>query len=516
MARIGQYKALGTKLGGYKTTLSKIQSKEYAKSHADWKAAEDISLYNQIGGTVANVIGIVQEQRLAREQEDMYAREFGIGGDKFAERVTKEGLKDNPFLKAQQGMTEEQINEQFWADENMSDRVIGLPETVDTQSSLFEGKPGETSPIPSFQEQDYDTTGGRGGSTAYRKLSPQAPTSLNMPTQPIESEYHKKLENVLDFRQDETSILDPRGGPSQKKSIHQLEIEASKKGITEQEALKREGVDQEYVGTIEKERDEDTRMGHVVRQRQKEIFSTLLRPERPDASTVYEQPSPITDDMAFDALSETSLGDFDISNIGKNKFYGKLSSTQKQNLQIAGKVGGSFAQKVMMRESSGGINTGDTSRTGSMFQFRKGGVYIGKDKIPDEVIGNPELEAQYFMDYNKQITQNFEKNNIYKIAETYGLSPEATNYGAHQQGGAGIQDIIKAADSGNLKGGNTRIEKMLNNVTEEQLERLNSKYRKASGLNHQALKNSGEIKSFIKDWLKMQQESWDDMEGDFY
>ena len=210
MARIGQYKALGTKLGGYKTTLSKIQSKEYAKSHADWKAAEDISLYNQIGGTVANVIGIVQEQRLAREQEDMYAREFGIGGDKFAERVTKEGLKDNPFLKAQQGMTEEQINEQFWADENMSDRVIGLPETVDTQSSLFEGKPGETSPIPSFQEQDYDTTGGRGGSTAYRKLSPQAPTSLNMPTQPIESEYHKKLENVLDFRQDETSILDQR------------------------------------------------------------------------------------------------------------------------------------------------------------------------------------------------------------------------------------------------------------------------------------------------------------------
>ena len=245
MARIGQYKALGTKLGGYKTTLSKVQSMEYAKSHADWKAAEETSLYNQIGGTVANVIGIAQESRRAKEQADMYAREFGIGGDKFAERVTKEGLKDNPFLQ--------QTDEEFWSDENMSDKVFGLPETVetkDTQSSFVPDPRTEEayqeslknfspSTEPGSTEQDYDTTGGRGGSTAYRKLPPKAPTSLNMPTQPIESEYHKKLENVLDFRQDETSTLDPRGGPSQKKSVHQLELEASRDIKRQKEEVKK-------------------------------------------------------------------------------------------------------------------------------------------------------------------------------------------------------------------------------------------------------------------------------------
>jgi len=216
MARVGQYKALGTKLGGYKSTLSKIESKEYGKKHADWKAAEEISLYNQIGGTVANVIGIAQESRLAREQADMYAREFGIDpGDKFAKRVTKEGKEQNPWLK----LSEEAQDEAFWADENMSDKVVGLPETPDSQSSLFEGEPGETSPIsrqnisggiadtetayqeslknfsPSprksvhqleseslrsnFKEQDYDTMGGRTGATAYKEISTSTPTIMS-------------------------------------------------------------------------------------------------------------------------------------------------------------------------------------------------------------------------------------------------------------------------------------------------------------------------------------------------
>ena len=40
MARVAQYKALGSKLGGYRKTLSDVGAKEYAKKHADWKAAE--------------------------------------------------------------------------------------------------------------------------------------------------------------------------------------------------------------------------------------------------------------------------------------------------------------------------------------------------------------------------------------------------------------------------------------------------------------------------------------------
>ena len=69
MARISQYKALGTKMGGYKTTLSKVQSMEYAKKHADWKAGEQKALYGEIGGTVANIIGIADETRKLKDLE---------------------------------------------------------------------------------------------------------------------------------------------------------------------------------------------------------------------------------------------------------------------------------------------------------------------------------------------------------------------------------------------------------------------------------------------------------------
>ena len=56
MARKSQYKAVGTSLGGYKSTLSKVQSMEYAKKHSDWKAGEQKSLYSEIGGTVSNIL----------------------------------------------------------------------------------------------------------------------------------------------------------------------------------------------------------------------------------------------------------------------------------------------------------------------------------------------------------------------------------------------------------------------------------------------------------------------------
>ena len=63
MARVGQFKALGSALGGYKKTLADVQSKDYAKKYADVRAQEQVSLYNEIGGTVANIIGISQEMK---------------------------------------------------------------------------------------------------------------------------------------------------------------------------------------------------------------------------------------------------------------------------------------------------------------------------------------------------------------------------------------------------------------------------------------------------------------------
>ena len=71
MARISQYKALGTKMGGYKATLSKVQSMEYAKKHADWKAGEQKALYGEIGKTVSNIIGIAQERKRLKDLEPL-------------------------------------------------------------------------------------------------------------------------------------------------------------------------------------------------------------------------------------------------------------------------------------------------------------------------------------------------------------------------------------------------------------------------------------------------------------
>ena len=71
MARVGQFKALGSALGGYKKTLADVQSKDYAKRYADVRAQEQVSLYNEIGGTVANIIGIAQEKKLSKELDPL-------------------------------------------------------------------------------------------------------------------------------------------------------------------------------------------------------------------------------------------------------------------------------------------------------------------------------------------------------------------------------------------------------------------------------------------------------------
>ena len=533
MARVSQYKALGTKLGGYKSTLSKIESKEYGKKHADWKAQEEISLYNQIGGTVANVIGIAQESRLAREQADTYARDYGIDpGDKFAKRVTKQGLKDNPFL--------DQTDKQFWADENMSDKIVGLPKTPDAQPSLFEGEPGET-PRQGLVGGIADTE------TAYQESLKRFSPSPSKSAHQLESENLKKgladdkvfnAMNTYDepigtvIQSQKIAEADESGQKvlDESKSLYEQTLKegdkiadrkmrAERLGLSVEEVKKREdagapaGLQQETPGF-------GYRGEHDARSRERRERESSTPTKGGEPYYAGESPS---SSKVFDAIKGDDSKPIIPSG---NKFYGKLDSNQKQNLETAGKVGGSYAQKVMMRESSGGVNTGDSSRAGSMFQFKQGGAYVGDQKIPEGVIGNPEKETKYFMDYNKQITKDFSKpkasrkssggKSIYKIAESHGLSQEATNYGAHQQGASGFQDIITAADSGNLSGGNTRILKMLNNITPEQSKQLNSKYRKASGLTHQSLKDSGEIKSFIQDWLSMQQESWDAMEGDFY
>jgi hypothetical protein len=255
----------------------------------------------------------------------------------------------------------------------------------------------------------------------------------------------------------------------------------------------------------------------------------LEKPGYPTAEEVEKyQPAPITDNMAFDAIKDPVLGD-EFSPI--NKYYGTLSGKQKQNLDIAKSVGGGYAQKVMMRESSAGVNTGDTSRAGSVFQYKRGGTYLGDKKIPEGVIGDIQKETQYFMEYNKQQTKGFDKSekntfggvqmtyqgkpsSVYEIAsKAAGMGQESVNYLTHQQGRAGFKDILNSVEKGSLRGGEVRFDKMIGNITPEFSRELSKEF---GSLTYENLKDKATMKKFAKRWLEHQQSEWHKMEGDFY
>jgi len=432
MARISQYKSLGKKLGGYKATQSKVQSLEYAKRHADWKAGEQKALYGQIGGSIANIIGIAQEKRLAREQSDMMAREFGIDpGGKFAKRVTKEGKKDNPWLN--------QTDAEFWAEYDAENPI------KDTQSSLFEGEPGETSPIPdprteeAYQESlkrfspSTDKSAFQLESEALRTASPK-PKLDYYPTQPIESEYHKSLENVVDTR----------GVVPQKEPI----------------ALSRRNFDENI-------------------------------------------PSSITDDMAFDVLTDTTLGDF--------------NSSKDDVIKQARAVGGDRADELEMvfgMESSYGQ---DPKAKGNILQIKNKGLLKEAENID---LGNPTQVANFYVNKTSELTKDFREYkvqggdlaisktgktfDIFGALESEGIDESGTRYLTWQQGRAGVADIATALETGKI--GKKTVENMLNNLSEDQKKSIIAAHGKPPYDDTKLLgfsKKSG-TKNFIQAWLKIQ------------
>jgi len=432
MARISQYKSLGKKLGGYKATQSKVQSLEYAKRHADWKAGEQKALYGQIGGSIANIIGIAQEKRLAREQSDMMAREFGIDpGGKFAKRVTKEGKKDNPWLN--------QTDAEFWAEYDAENPI------KDTQSSLFEGEPGETSPIPdprteeAYQESlkrfspSTDKSAFQLESEALRTASPK-PKLDYYPTQPIESEYHKSLENVVDTR----------GVVPQKKPT----------------ALSRRNFDENI-------------------------------------------PSSITDDMAFDVLTDTTLGDF--------------NSSKDDVIKQARAVGGDRADELEMvfgMESSYGQ---DPKAKGNILQIKNKGLLKEAENID---LGNPTQVANFYVNKTSELTKDFREYkvqggdlaisktgktfDIFGALESEGIDESGTRYLTWQQGRAGVADIATALETGKI--GKKTVENMLNNLSEDQKKSIIAAHGKPPYDDTKLLgfsKKSG-TKNFIQAWLKIQ------------
>ena len=498
MARVSQYKALGTKLGGYKSTLSKIQSKEYGKKHADWKAQEEISLYNQIGGTVANVIGIAQESRLAREQADTYAREFGIDpGGKFAKRVTKEGKEQNPWLK----LSEEAQDEAFWADENMSDKVVGV--------DWSEADKYKSDKVVGVAGNPYAQQGLVGGiadtETAYQESLKRFSPSPSKSAHQLESEALKRgtTEGTADDK-----VFNAMADPSRAGDIEKIrggfgeELEfghAAQKEVkpevypsssytkAEQYSTSatagKKGVEPEYAGMIETERDEETSMGHVVRKRQKEIFSTLLKPERPKVSTVDEQPSPITNDMAFDAIAEPSLGDF--------KLPSRKENVIKQARSVAGDRGDEL-EMVFGMESSFGQ---DPNAKGNILQIKNASLRA-EAKAAKIDFSNPAQVSKFYMKKTDEFTKGFDevytdrsgtKVEVYKDLSQFGIDKGGANYLTWQQGRFGVLDMTTALKTGRL-GDETR-KNMLNNVSEKQRKQL---------------LNEKDTKQFIRAYLNIQ------------
>ena len=282
MARISQYKALGTKMGGYKATLSKVQSMEYAKKHADWKAGEEKSLYGEIGGSVANILGIIDESKKLKAMEPL---------DKPGRPEVKLEQQEAEMI-GDVGMDEEAGLGRF-QDFDTSAPIPGL------ESSYMQGMKGEVElpNIPSPPER-IDFTGARTaarGATESMRLSP-----------------------------DTTEGALPMGGAF-------FEEAGGRRGIEVQpeEGYPMWNRDSVGAGDATYPTAEEVAM-YQPADRGREFagaFSNLdalkdmnpLPLEKPVYPTAEEvekyQPAPITDDMAFDTLRDTTLGDFDASSL---------------------------------------------------------------------------------------------------------------------------------------------------------------------------------------------------------
>jgi len=67
MPKLSKYRAAGQSAGRYKSILSDVASTEYAKEHEEWKVGRTKSMIGQVGASVANILGIIDERKKASE-----------------------------------------------------------------------------------------------------------------------------------------------------------------------------------------------------------------------------------------------------------------------------------------------------------------------------------------------------------------------------------------------------------------------------------------------------------------
>ena len=125
----------------------------------------------------------------ARERiTNLPARQFGIGGDKFANRVTQETLSDPrmSWLKAEQGLTESQANDLFWsegASPSPSPAVTPSPSPTVTSSSTISKTPADPVNQRAIISQHLNNQ------PVLTPVNPTAPVQPNVLTQAMQPPY---------------------------------------------------------------------------------------------------------------------------------------------------------------------------------------------------------------------------------------------------------------------------------------------------------------------------------------
>ena len=226
-------------------------------------------------------------------------------------------------------------------------------------------------------------------------------------------------------------------------------------------------------------------------------------PERPKVSTVDEQPSPITDDMAFDVLTDTTLGDF--------------NSSKDSVIKQARAVGGDRADELEMvfgMESSYGQ---DPKAKGNILQIKNKGLLKEAENID---LGNPTQVANFYVNKTSELTKDFREYkvqggdlatsktgktfDIFGALESEGIDESGVRYLTWQQGRKGVADIATALETGKI--GKKTVENMLNNLSEDQRKSIIAAHGKPPYDDTKLLgfsKKSG-TKNFIQAWLKIQ------------
>jgi len=474
MARVAQYKALGSALGGYKKTLSDVGAKEYAKQHESFKGEQQRAMYSAIGGTVANIIGIAGEAAKLKELK---------GYGESARQLRGIGERDVEYqplgrLGEAIGLDPKTRKESFFHDtgQTLSERElqnIGYMESLGMKTKYGESLYAERPDVAPTTE-DPDELG-------YEVLDPiyEDPTKFEgveppFPIKPSEMEAGLELKSMEDL----PSITEGMTGATTEGQRGAQSIKIGEGTVEGQETQGYqpwlpEGVDPEYTEMIERERDEPTPFGHVVKQRQREINNPSGNPES----------------KVFEAIK----GDENkpITGYTKNELIGIASESVPRGRE-------SEIQMVYGMESSYGQDPG---AEGNILQIKNKELLAETQKMNID-LSDPQAVSKFYIQKTDEFTKGFDayevqtgslsgtKINIWDKMEQQGISKSGVRYLTWQQGRRGVQDIITALDTGNIH--KRTVKNMLNNVSEEQRKILT--------------KQLGDTKKLVKSWLDIQNE----------